>query len=237
MSNLAASIPVVIICFNNHVLVEHTISQLRALKVNNIIVIDNASTWDDTQSWLKFSSGFELIANEKNYGHNCWQQPDVYNKLPTFFCVTDPDLLFNSSLPENFLEILLELSLSTQAQRVGFALDISDGDLMFQDRDYHRGRSIVEWESQFWQQRVGHPTLEIYFARIDTTFHLFNKLGKRQIQLRLGGEFAAKHLPWYLNDPVFGHKVMLEVCSRSTHISTISKLRLRYQAQLESCLR
>ena len=237
MPNSTGSIPVVVICFNNHVLVEHTISQLRGLEVNNIIVIDNASTWDDTQSWLSSACGFELIANKKNYGHKCWLQPDVFNKLPNFFCVTDPDLLFNPSHPANFLEILLERSLSTQAQRVGFALDISDGDLMFQDRDYHKGCSIVEWEGQFWRQRVSHPTLDVYFARIDTTFHLFSKLGKWQIHLRLGGDFTAKHLPWYLNDPVFGHKVMLEVSSRSTHISTISKLRLRYQSQLESLLR
>jgi hypothetical protein len=104
---------------------------------------------------------------------------------------------------------------------------------MFQDRDYHRGKSIVEWESQFWRQRIPHSSLEIYLARIDTTFHLFNKQGRADIQFRLGGDFTAKHLPWYRDDPIFGHELMLAVSARSTNISTIAKLRLRYQASLE----
>jgi hypothetical protein len=222
------SIPIVIISYNNHPFVEFTVRQLRERRLENIIVIDNGSEWRDTLDWLGTAKGFNLIRNEKNFGHLCWQRPEVFDHLPDIFCVTDPDLLFNPKLPEDFLKTMVSLALDSGAQRVGFALDISDGHLMFSDNDYHRGKSIVEHEMQFWQQGFRRNGLSIYLARIDTTFHIFNKNGRADLQFRIAGEYTAKHLPWYRNDPVFGAALMTEIYRHATHISTIAKLRLRH---------
>ena len=34
---------------------------------------------------------------------------NIYNSLPDKFILTDPDLQFNENLPNNFIEILIEL--------------------------------------------------------------------------------------------------------------------------------
>jgi len=225
------SCPVVVISYNNHPFVEHTLAQLHQRGVRDIIVLDNASTWDQSQRWLDQLSGCTVLRNSANYGHLCWQRPEIMDRLPELFAVTDPDLLFSPSLPADFLKVLLRLALQLKAMKVGFALDLSDGEQMFSDPDYHRGQSIVDWEGRFWQQRVQHETLQLYLAQIDTTFHIFNKQGNPRVHLRVAGDYTAKHLPWYRHDPVFGPARMTEIYGHATNISTVAQLHMRHHAK------
>jgi hypothetical protein len=154
--------------------------------------------------------------------------------LPDLFAVTDPDLQFNDHLPSDFLSVMAGVAIGLNAQRVGFALDISDAHLMFPDADYHRGRSIVDHEKQFWSRPVNYKKLPLYLAPIDTTFHVFNKLGRAGVHLRIAGNFTARHLPWYLDDPIFGEQEMARIYRHATKISTIARLRLRHSGLAKS---
>lgn len=220
--------PILIISFNNHEFVGNTISQLHRLGIDDasIIVIDNASSWDESQAFLE-TLKCRVIRNAENFGHLCWARPEIYSTLPDKFCVTDPDLQFNPNLPKNFIEVMSELADRFQASKVGFALDIADGELMFQYPDYHLGQSILEWESQFWKQRVPGESLEVYLAEVDTTFHVFNKHGFHRRQLRVAGDYTAKHLPWYRTNPVIPPERMTMVYRHATRVSTIARFHMR----------
>ena len=105
------SIPVIIISFNNHDFVKNTIYQLKKFKVkdDDIVVIDNASNWDESRQFLDTLS-CRVIRNSENMGHLCWACPEIFNVLPDKFCVTDPDLQFHPNLPSNFIAIMSSIA-------------------------------------------------------------------------------------------------------------------------------
>ena len=128
--------PIIIICYNNYKYVENTIKQI--VKINDkylkyVKIMDNCSTCIDTINYLK-SVNCYVIYNKENKGP--WISPTcnqhIYNMLPDKFIITDPDLEFNENLPNNFIEILVYLSDKYNSKKIGFALDISDYDKMFQ---------------------------------------------------------------------------------------------------------
>jgi len=212
------SIPIIIICYNNYKYVQNTLAQI--LKINkkyydNTIILNNSSTCLDTIEFLK-NTDVTIIENENN---GPWVSPvknaHIYDSLPEKYVLTDPDLQFNENLPSNFIEILSELSDKYKAGKVGFALDISDHDKMYEG-DY-----------------------EIYVAPIDTTFSLVNKkYAEPHFDLRVAGDFTTKHLPWYkcngnkcnghYNGLVYNVYENYEICNKTTEASTTKKLILSF---------
>lgn len=232
-SNASMSIPVLIISYNNHEFAANTVAQLERLGIDDIVVLDNASDREETRAWLD-TLRCRVVRNEGNFGHLCWTRPEIYDTLPDRFCVTDPDLQFHPDLPADFLATLCELSERHGAMKVGFALDLSDADRMFQYPDYHLGQSIAQWEGKFWLHRLQGESLEVYRAEVDTTFHVFNKRGNPQVQLRVAGRFTAKHLPWYLENPVIPAEGMTALYRTASRVSTIARFHLRHQEERQA---
>jgi hypothetical protein len=228
--------------------VQNTLAQI--LKINkkyydNTIILNNSSTCLDTIEFLK-NTDVTIIENENN---GPWVSPvknaHIYDSLPDKYVLTDPDLQFNENLPSNFIEILSELSDKYRAGKVGFALDLSDHDKMYEGV-YAYGKSIFDWEIQFWESPLYDSNYEIYVAPIDTTFALVNKkYAEPHFDLRVAGDFTAKHLPWYkCNDhKCNGHKCNghnkkinvvynvyenYEICNKTTEASTTKKLILSF---------
>lgn len=226
--------PLVVISYNNHRYVSVTIQQAKRFGLHTLVV-DNASPYDATRDFLASVTNdpnVELLRLEGNFGHTCWQRPEVYDRLPERFFLTDPDLQWNDRLPSSFAGILDDLSTQFGATRIGFALDISDADAMLQDRDYFSGspgKTIVECEQGFWDKPIAHPTYRMYDANIDTTFHLFDKSERSGRNIRIGGEFTAKHLPWYRETSIPTHD-LIHMYSNAPS-STIAKLVLRELAR------
>jgi FkbM family methyltransferase len=126
-----------------------------------------------------------------------------------------------------------ELSDKYKAGKVGFALDISDYDEMYQYA-YYNGKTIYEWEIAFWENKIYDPKYELYAGSIDTTFALVNKeFTEPHFNVRVAGDFVAKHLPWYKCN---GNKCNLvynvfenyESCNKTTGLSTIKGLIITY---------
>lgn len=232
------SIPIIIPCYNNYIYVKNTIKQLIDINrqiENNIIVMDNNSSDNDTITYLK-SIGNKVIYNKVNKGP--WITPtvnnDIYNLLPNKFIVTDPDLEFNKNLPSNFIDILSDLSNKYNCNKIGFALDISDYDKMYNSICDRVKQTNVEWESQFWKNRINDNTYELYLAQIDTTFALINKMGNTNINIRIAGTFTAKHLPWYIDNKLLNIYDNYILNTKTTKISSISK-RIKEHIETNYC--
>ena len=227
------NIPILVICYNNHEYVENTMNQIRLINkeyYNNIQIVDNCSTCPDTIHFLKNVS-CKVIYNESNNGPriNLNSNAHIYNSLPDKFIFTDPDLGFNPKLPFNFIEVLSDLSDKYNASRIGFALDISDPDKMFQT-EYAQTKNIYDWEKQYWEEKVEDTNYELYLAAIDTTFGLLNKkkCNCDDIHIRVAGDFTAKHLPWYKDNKILNTYKNYKACKKTTYISTTSQVILHH---------
>jgi hypothetical protein len=187
--------------------------------------MDNCSNDVKTIEYLE-SVDVKVIRNSTNVGPWITSQcnVEVYNSLPDKFVLTDPDLEMNINLPSNFIDDLVEISNKYKCQKTGFALDISDFDKMYQFT-YNAGVTIYDWEKQFWENKIDDDKYELYWADIDTTFCLFNK-NYDEGRIRVSGNFTAKHLPWYVNNKVLSLTEVYDILSKTTPISTLSRVLL-----------
>jgi FkbM family methyltransferase len=215
-------VPILIICFNNYKYVQNTVNQI--LKINkdyydNILIVDNCSTDIETINYLNRVE-CKVHFNKENNGpwvdsnHNV----EIFDMMPEKFILTDPDLQFNPNLPKNFIEILVSLMDRYNYSKIGFALDISDFNEMYQDK-FFCDKTIYEWESEFWENKIENTDYELYDAPVDTTFCLINKKFSYGF-VRIAGDFTAKHIPWYVNNSVYNvyenYMIQLQIRSIST---------------------
>jgi hypothetical protein len=190
------------------------------------------STCSDTIAYLNNLS-VSVINNIGNFGP--WITPTnnyhIYDMLPDKYIITDPDLKLNPNIPSNFIEILASLSDKYKTSKIGFALDITDHDKFYPTTEYLADRSIREWESRFWENKIEDDEYEIYKADIDTTFCLMNKTNiesEIDLQIRVAGDFTAKHIPWYIENEVYNVYDNYMSNTNTTHISTIARIALPY---------
>lgn len=231
-------IPIIIPCFNNSRYVKNTLDQLQ--KINPIyrswvLILDNASDDKETIDFLNSLTNTQIIRNPVNRGpwidsnHN----PHVLNAMPEYYIVTDPDLQFNENLPSNFIEIMLNIHIGLDACAIGFALDISEPEKMFPTCYSTKGEkqfTIAEWESEFWAKKnivhLNTVPYELYEAPIDTTFVLRRKNPPNTKEYRMAGNFLAKHIPWYIDNPFYS---IFEISqSVKNRISTIGRMIVEY---------
>jgi len=225
------NIPIFIICHNNYIYVENTIRQI--IDINSeydkcIHIFDNSSTDKDTLRFLR------ECGRPVQYCHANICPKYIIDHIiasedePEPFCITDPDLEFNPNLPSNFITVLFQLSKRYRAGKCGFALRIDDHDDMFPETYFH-GKSIPEWENQFWGHRLHHPNYELYLATIDTTFCLINPefhtyFNKITQCIRVAGKFTARHLPWYRENPILIPYEQFQMYSEDSDMSSTARL-------------
>jgi len=200
-------IPIFIPCFNAVTYVRGMVEQLRERGLQRIVLVDNASTYPPMRDYLAAPGhGVTVVALTANKGpRDIFLDPANFALLPQFFCVTDPDLILNPAMPDDFLAQLAALTETLSLGKAGLALDITDRDAMRQDEFLISDRrwKIWEWEEQFWQQELeplpgGDP---VFKASIDTSFALYNKrffkVTEHLEAVRVGGRYTCRHLPWY----------------------------------------
>ena len=225
-------IPVVIISYNNHRYVNNTINQLVNINpafLNDVVIMDNNSTDIDSINFLT-TTKCKVVYNTENKGPWIEKYPDFYNSLPNKFFITDPDLEFNKKLPKDFTEILSNLSNRFGCHKIGLALDISDFDQMYNTK-YYFNSTIYDWEKKFWNKKINDVNFELYDATIDTTFCLINKQPSNTTykQMRIAGNFTAKHLPWYRKNLFYNqYEKYIYGINSFSNSSTMSKLFLNH---------
>lgn len=199
-------IPVLVPCFNNQTYCKTMITQLRDRGFDNIILIDNASTSPEMGKFLdEAGKSVDVRRLKENMGpKKCVLHPAIYDSLPRYFCVTDPDIVFSPYLPKDFLRQLISLSREYEIGKVGLALDISHRQF-FRDLSIellHKKWKIWEWEERFWTKPVGvtRSNDRVFSAGVDTTFALYDKdrwtRENFTSALRVTGCFTVTHAPW-----------------------------------------
>jgi FkbM family methyltransferase len=227
-------IPIIIICYNNYQYVKNTLSQILRINKNyykDIIILNNASTCLYTIEYLKNLVDVNVINHKGNFGP--WISLDnnkhIYDVLPNKFILTDPDLKFNKNIPSNFIEILSNLSEKYKTSKIGFALDISDHEKFHITTDYWgvNFNTLYDGEKGYWENKIEDDEYELYVAGIDTTFSLINKdniANGSELDIRIAGNFTAKHIPWYKENEIYNVYDNYYNCYNTTIISSFAKI-------------
>jgi hypothetical protein len=182
--------------------VNNFVNQLKRFP-NPIILLDNNSNYQPLLDYYKkikaeLKDKIEIRLLKKNYGHTVYKQ--FKHTLPDIYILSDPDLELNIKMPKNFANQLLKLSNHYKCYKVGCALNIEDKDKFIQCVTYYHGKNIYDWEKQFWEKPIRNNKYTLYQAAIDTTLSLINNnYITNNNNIRVAGNFTAKHLPWYNN--------------------------------------
>jgi hypothetical protein len=184
----------IIIGFNQPTYIKKMVSQLEKY-TNDIIIIDNNSDFKPLLNYYENDYKYTLLKMKSNLGHKVYEKSFMDKIVGDIFIITDPDLEFNKNLPTNFIENIINISNYFQAEKVGFALEYKGNNIRKDIKAF--GKSIEEWEKQYWTASFFYPDHELWSAAIDTTFCLVNKQNKGG-HYRIAGDYLCKHLPWYI---------------------------------------
>jgi len=187
------NISVLIIGYNQFTYIKNMVSQLEKY-TNDIVIIDNNSSYEPLLNYYKNEYKYSLLKMDKNYGHKIYEKDFLKGIFGDLYILTDPDLEFNKNLPNNFIEEMINISTYYEAEKVGFALLIDANDIR---NVISFGKSIIDFEKQYWMCKFYYPKHELYSAAIDTTFCLINKNNKGG-HYRIAGDYTCKHLPWHI---------------------------------------
>jgi len=194
-------IPIIINNRNRYTYLIMLLEYLKRNGYNNIIILDNDSTYPPLLDYYK-NCEHRIVYLNRNLGHLALNKCGLYNEIrKSYFVYTDPDILPIEDCPEDFLKHFIEImKKNTFVYKVGFSLKIDDLPVCNKLKE-----NILQWENQFWENMAPDNT---YKAKIDTTFALyrpFTKVGfltKGVFKFGSGHRrtdypYQARHLPWY----------------------------------------
>lgn len=198
------NIPIVILNRDRfHPLVE----QVRVLKnkgYHNIIVIDNQSTYPPLLEWYK-THEVDVFHNTvtANTVHAFRQlvemgHPKFVELTSQWYVFNDSDIIPLESVPDDFIQDLVDFAIKYQRPKVGMSIKIDDIDL-----NYPLNAWVHSYESTYWTNGIVDETgVELYPHPVDTTFavHAPNVLPTwNGHALRVGVPYVVKHAPFYYN--------------------------------------
>ena len=194
------NIPIVINSFNREDCLRRLVSWLRTAKYENIIIVDNASTYPPLLRYLDNLSTkreIRIVRLPTNLGpYAVWDAA----LLPALgidseYVYTDPDIVPCDFCPHDVIRVLQSvLSCDSRISKVGLGLRLDDIPACFQDRDM-----VLAWERQYWLRPCA-PGL--YSAAIDTTFAIYRAGTAGYMNegtVRTGWPYLASHEGWYLD--------------------------------------
>lgn len=190
------NVPIIINNFNRLSSTKKLVEDLLRYKCTNIYILDNKSTYVPLLSWYNtISDKINIIRLDQNIGHLAIWHPNVFNQFKnTPYIYTDSDIELNPSMPENWINVMLELMRKHQ-KKISLALSIED----IPDH-YLLKEKAIDNELRWWVERVKEESVEMYYADTDTTFSLYpENTGHHYPSIRVAGDFTCKHTPWYLN--------------------------------------
>jgi len=187
-------IPIFINVFNRLDCLKRLITRLEEMNLqDNIILIDNASTYPPLKEYLS-NHPFRLFRLEKNYGSYALWDANILSTLgftDTYYVYTDPDIIPIPECPNNVIEYLINiLEKYPECLKAGLGLRIDNLP------DTEVGNKAREWERSWWKEPLGN---NLYKACIDTTFCVYRPNGAtgHQIGIRTGHPYMAEHTTWY----------------------------------------
>ena len=185
-------IPIVINNFNRLTTTRKLVEDLTNLGYTNVHILDNNSTYPPLLAYYdtnpctikKLESNMEFLAIYNSGYINEWLGKREW------MAYTDCDIELNPNTPKDFIETLIRTTERYNKTKGGLALKISD--LPTNDyADHYKWRELRD----HWSKEL-EP--DVYDACVDTTFCVIKPGRPFDYQaIRMGGNFTAKHKPWY----------------------------------------
>ena len=189
-------IPIIINNRNRFTYLKMMVDRLKKAGYSNIIVLDNDSSYEPLLRYYD-SGEVKVIYLKKNFGYLALWKSGTYTQFYTdYYVYSDPDILIDDNCPDDFMKYFMELLTKYPGiEKVGFGLLIND-----LPDSYEKKQEVISWENKYWKKTV-EP--DVYDAPLDTTFALYKPYTNGEIwvqnALRTGGNYVARHLPWYEN--------------------------------------
>ena len=159
---------------------------------SRITIIDNASTYPPLLEWYEQVKGdINIIRHTENKG--CWSFfYSGYASACTddWYVYSDADLELNPNMSSDWQEILMEWhkKYNRKASLVLRLDDVPEGELK---------EKIKNHQNICWGLT---EDKNVYHGVTDMTFSFDAKAeGYRYDSVRIGGDFACRHIPWYLD--------------------------------------
>lgn len=197
------SIPIIIINFNQLYYLKQLIDFLIDRGFENIVIIDNHSTYSPLlEYYKKIDSKVTIEYMNVNLGHMVFFESEYLQRkyAKGYYVVTDADIIPNEKLPINFMSIMINYldKYYRAINKVGFALKIDDIPNHFPLKE-----KVLNWERRHWKLEL---SKDVYKAETDTTFALYKPMYPRLFGniiflkgIRLAGVFTCRHGGWYKN--------------------------------------
>lgn len=195
------SIPIIIVSFNQLEYLKQLIDFLIKHNYNNIIIIDNNSSYPPLLDYFTtIEKRVTIHRLTENYGHLVfWKKEELFQKYAKgFYVVTDPDVVPIDECPADFLKYFKKiLKQNRSITKVGFSLKIDNLPITNLNRD-----KVNQWESQFWKRQLHDGN---YDAAIDTTFAIYRPLYRFKNSsffksIRTNLPYQSIHGGWYLDN-------------------------------------
>ncbi|MGM0932660.1 MAG: glycosyltransferase family 2 protein [Bacteroidota bacterium] len=194
------SIPIIIISFNQLFYLKQLVGFLQKHNYNNIIIIDNNSTYKPLLNYFEsIGSSVTLHKLKENHGHLVfWEKKELFEKYSKgYYIVTDADIVPEPNCPSDFVSYFKKiLNRNPKITKVGFSLKIDDIPETNPNKE-----KVIKWESRFWNNKDKEGN---YKADIDTTLALYRPGYSYKEQdfykaIRTKKPYLAKHGGWYLD--------------------------------------
>lgn len=220
----AKKIPVIINNFNRLTTLKRLIASLTSRGIDNIIILDNASTYPPLLEWYK-NCGHTVIHLEGNLGFKAlWKSrltKNLYRK--GWYIYTDSDVELAKDCPDDIIERMLHVMTVERpsALKTGPSLLINDLPDCFANKT-----DVIAHEQKFWEHREG----DLFRAPIDTTFALYRPMSglnrsRAAEGYRLAPPYALRHLPWYADsaNPSVEELFYRQACTQPTMWTSAAK--------------
>lgn len=180
------------------------VNSLQKRNYNNIIIIDNESTYQPLLDWYKQTNVTVFMNdvpetrfdNSTLYTLVQLQHPLFADITKGYYVYTDSDVVPIDENPENFIENMIEVCAQFNLHKVGLGIKIDD---LPQNGSWQTAKAI-EIESKFLENRIPHEKFELYKAPVDTSFAVYAPNSPAlwgDNSIRMGGNHMARHYPFY----------------------------------------
>lgn len=213
---IADDIPIIIPVFNTSSYLSSMINQLESRGWTNIIICDNGSTYGPMLDLLdELSNRYDVVMWGENLGPRVYtENKDICSRMPKYFIVTDPDLLFNENMPASAINKMKRIVDMYGVSKAGLAIDIDSPE---ERERFFNPRQVDLWERNYWSKKIEqYPEKDdLYAAPIDTTFCLYNRdqflseidhvparMTCNTSAIRIAGRFTCRHMGWWAKQPL-----------------------------------
>lgn len=195
--------PIVILNRDRLTPVKKLVASLKSRNYNNIIVIDNMSTYQPLLNWYT-EENLDVYFNTNPEYNNCYalnhlayeaKNPKFVEIVSTHYAYTDSDVYPIDDTPENFIDDMIFLIDKYNIHKVGMSIKIDD--LNLSDPLL---KHVYDYEITYWNDEIIDGDFKLYPHPIDTTFSVYapnTPASWSSNCFRIGLPYTIIHQPFY----------------------------------------